>query len=320
MRPSVSILASVLLLCLLSMFLYIRDSDYYRGEKAHYVGNTVLTTEQYVELSLEYSSNHLYNTKQLNSDMIELSYDLYSTENYAYLNKAGYSILDSPTLSTLFPGILFLAIPYGVIAFLFFKKDWQSKLAVKSSNISWYLQNPTQLFTSIPLPPDGNSIVCDAVNPTIKDGIYCIRTWKIRRDCLFSAGIGQKCWHSKYAVADKIPNEHNEHGIYGHRIGIFPNDYQFYQEVIGIVRLAGEWLEHKDNVLRGSSCEIMWLILDESKVKDAESISARYNVPVTVTNSTRTTYLDWIGSANGVTCLEHNNAILKEGTWVQGKK
>ncbi len=304
-----------------SVLYYVDGRDYLSGKERHYVGTSTISADEFVILadnrSLPFSS--VSEIEVLENGLVEITYNFFSADDYSFLTAAPFSYLDTRVANSLYDArnsFYTLAVSAIILlAGIRLLRHCPIKVedaTQKIENAAWYMMHPLSLLHRQQAPLAYSSQIQTTVEVTPKAaGIYATRTWKYRKGYLYSSGWGQAQWGNKVLLADKIPAENNENGVYALRLGVTQNDWEFMKHILGIVSLSGEWLEHEDGVLRAESCEIILLIVSHYHKAVAFELSSTYGVPVIVANNPINTYLAWLYSENGVECLLHNANILK---------
>jgi hypothetical protein len=110
-------------------------------------------------------------------------------------------------------------------------------------------------------------------------------------------------------IADKVPAENNRNGIYAYQLGSWVPTWPHH---VGIVEMLDHIEVHADGVLRAEKCKILVIIVNWGRVHWAREISARYNVPVYVSNYPEQAFRTWLLGPDGIKWLNHNfNLIYK---------
>ena len=161
------------------------------------------------------------------------------------------------------------------------------------------------------------------LNNTI-EGLVGIRDWTWIDDILTSRNH-KYIWDSSEMTADKIPDKNNRHGIYAYRLGSIVPTWPHH---IGIVEMLGHIEVHSDGIFRAEKCKILVIIVNWGRVQWARRISARYNIPVYVSNFPEQAFREWLLGPDGMKWLNHDYNliyskrfnIIKEAEQLLGEK
>lgn len=319
------IMAFLIVIGVLGIIYYLTGREYFAGDLYHYKGDSNISIEQLGLLASEHSTGYQGDItvhRLENSVEVRIVYDFYTSNVYDFLPVLPFSYLDTPIINDLYPKPILYAVGLGGIALLCFiamnrmNTSTKNKVSYALLNGTWHLVHPRSLIkqpksVGVYIP----NLVESANIEYEKAGILAYRTWKRKGNYLFSAGRGQTCWQSRILLSDKPPSDNNENGVYAVRLGApdqISDDY-FDSRIIGLVSLTGVWHEHADGVVRAESCEILHLFMSHLEKNIAPALSSLYGVPITIKDKPINSYSEWIFSANGMKCLQHNYQIIKGG-------
>jgi len=149
-------------------------------------------------------------------------------------------------------------------------------------------------------------------------GIISTRTWILKRDGLYSVNQGTQ-WRNRIEYSDNLPESKNNYGIYAHRLGcgnkIWDGAYSsifsslFKRNVcIGIVAQGGQYILHRDGIVRSERCEVLVVVVRNRKM--AHEIISKYGVPVVIRKDLNYAIYKWMIGNSGIYWMQHNNDLL----------
>ena len=290
-------------------------------DKVHYRGETILTPEQYINISLynEISDIVTYQRESVDDGLIKLTYDFYiesDSPQFAYLDTVNGGIFDISYIYVPFQAFkqepwLWAVVVAMITAYVagsyisaVSKNNPIKRFIIKQAKRvnSWYykdIQNTNGLIIeeARQIDIEGNS------------GIIGIRSWGLNnKGELLSTGNFLNTWDKKEQIADKVPDKNNGNGLYAFRVGA-PKVFEGH--VMGIVALDGKYEYHADGVIRGEHCKILGFFMSHANRKLGNFISQRYQVPVCYDEKPIAGYFKWLCSDKGIKAMKHNYAVLE---------
>jgi hypothetical protein len=283
----------------------------FQKDSFHYVGKTVITLEQYEEITanIELNKKSNYITPTAEGDL--LTYDFYSTvDQFEFLVLKPYTFTDSAVFTVVKEVGLNSPIPYLIGAYIFtwylvnYKRGWVYKIETK---IKHYFEK--QADKKIPLMVNHRLVTAPTgIGIDGEKGIIVLRSWGVDNKGILKSLIQNIKWDGKVLTADKNPNKDNPKGIYGYRLGV---GIKQQGKVMGIVALEGEYSYHSEGIVRAEHCKILGFLMSKGFERTARFISNKYNVPTYLDESAEVAYYNWLFSEGGQKALQHNYELLK---------
>ncbi|AKG53293.1 hypothetical protein DGWBC_0615 [Dehalogenimonas sp. WBC-2] len=148
--------------------------------------------------------------------------------------------------------------------------------------------------------------------PEELSGIIAVRSWHLISGMHIASTNRNSQYDSTCIWADQIPEPSNESGIYACQLPNYNWITSSYESaiVIGIVELAGKIVEHKDGILRGEFCKILFSI---AHPYHATRLSKIYGIPCVTANDAAEAFVkltDWFSSEDGIRCLRWNRQLV----------
>jgi hypothetical protein len=303
----------------------MQNLDYLQGKQVHYVGESTIASDQFVETVSEEGYyffkdfDKAVSYENLGGSLVWVKYDTYAQDKFPYLDRATFSLRDTPIIYALhnfniakFVGvILFLAVLLFVLL-LFWRFSGtitgKGKIVKLLDAVLW---GAFRLWNSFGKGGIGGAVIVGT--PKIEvgglNGIVAVRAWGIWGSSLRSL-FRSTVWEGKSMVADKLPERDNVSGVYAYRLGSNTIGGLVGRFVFGIVEMTGRYEYHGDGTIRAERCEIRLIVCHEAFYNRGRRISAKYGVPVCFVKEPIKAYHDWLFGENGKACMEHNYRIL----------
>lgn len=280
-----------------------------------YIGETVITPEQYVEIVSKEDGMSKNDTFIIDGESYNLTFDFFSEEEYDYLNKAPRSFDNNLVVVRLRQAFtkppLLITIPLFILFFVvyYFVVNKRGKVYQWSTIFTHYLER--QRDKQIPLTANVNIVI----NPTdIKmeeiSGIATVRSWKVDKKGELKSIVQNTKWESADKIADEKPDKDGVKGIYGYRLGA---SIKQFGTVMGVVELNGNYQYHAEGIVRAEHCRMLGFFMSKGLERTARFISNKYGVPVYLDDTPEVAYLGWLYSGQGLKALQHNYELLKGG-------
>lgn len=305
-----AVLAIYVGLMLLAMLMSLGSHHYLY----HYIGKTVITPEQYVELAVNNVSNDGQATLTQVDIGLSLKYDFYSSKSYDFLSfsdtKGFWDTPDVNTLRTAFSSTSGMVVASIVICIALLILGYRYQRRVLDSAMGLYRAFLRLKYRRLKGLSGG--VVIDLINSFPQadcKGIIAVRSWRCSSKGVLTSLVHSVIWKKTALEADALPEKANFSGVYAYRLGA-PATQQ--GEVMGLVEMRGRFWYHPDGVVRAESCNILCLFLHNASDKLSQHLSVKYGVPVCTANTSDEAYVSWLFSKQGLQGLQHNMELLGE--------